>query len=304
MHRQHLIMSTATLGFTLLISSSITLGQDRRPYPPSWNDPFGNLGSAEPGFPEIPETTPPHTEMERMLQKAQADAQPDYVPKAPMGAPATGEATTVSVAQLRHPLTRRGIKLIKKVQSYLRLGQREKAKEQLAEALQEPSAAPYAHAILGAQYLEDGQPAAAVPELENAASVLAIAGVHSNLGFALCLTGHSAHGRQELAEALRLDGDSARARFLMGVALLDQQSEQKAAEYNLKLAQGRVRSAHLALAVCKIRNGDQAAAEKQVRAYLKPGDEGDFGLVWKWVSNAAANPHPASAFGFGEEGSD
>ena len=137
------------------------------------------------------------------------------------------------MAQLRHPLTRKGMKLIKKVESYLKLGQRDKAHEKLVEALQEPSAAPYAHAILGTEYLKDGRPAAAVPELEDAASVLAIAGVHSNLGFALCLTGHLAHGRQELAEALRLDGDSAQARFLMGVALLNEQSEQKAAEYNL-----------------------------------------------------------------------
>src|SRR5581483_7041373 len=116
-----------------------------------------------------------------------------------------------------------------------------------AQALEDPSAAPYAHAILGTEYLKEGQPRAAIPELEHAAGVLPMAGIHSNLGYALCLTGQEKRGEHEFEEALRIDGNSAQARFLMGILLLNQKSRDQEARYNLNLAQDRVHSAHLAL---------------------------------------------------------
>lgn len=172
------------------------------------------------------------------------------------------------------------------------------------EALKEPSAAPYAHAILGTEYLRNGHPAAAVPELEDAAQVLQMSGIHSNLGYALCLTGQGQRGREELREALRLNGDSASARFLMGIALLNEKSQQKQAEYNLNLAKKDVPSARLALAVSHLRDGDKDGAEKQVREFLGPNQDLYFTLVWQWASGAAANSHPARAFGFRDADSD
>src|SRR5690349_15110141 len=199
MYWQRLIVSIAILTFTLFVTRS-TLAQNQMPRQPSLNDPLSDTEWPRIGSRQIPESSSPRTEIERARDLAGADAQPGYVPQPGAAAGTAGNA--VSVEQLRHPLTRKGMKLIKKVESYLKIGQRAKAKEQLAEAMKEPSAAPYAHAILGTEYLRDGKPAAAIPELEDAARVLPIAGVHSNLGYALCLTGHGKRGQQELEEAL------------------------------------------------------------------------------------------------------
>jgi Tfp pilus assembly protein PilF len=202
------------------------------------------------------------------------------------------------VAQLSHPLTGKDRRLLQKIESYFKVGQRAKAKEQLANALKKPATAPYAHAIVGTEYLKEGQPRAAVPELEDAARVLSSAGIHSNLGYALCMTGQPKRGEQELEEALRLDGNSLKARLLMGILLLNQTSREQDAHYNLSLAQKSVRSAHLALAVYHLRRGEKDAAEEQVHEYLGPQRSGDFPMFWQWVSEAAEQAHPAVAFGF------
>ncbi len=309
MYWKHFIVSLVTLTFAFLTNSPTVFAQIQTQNQTA-GVPFGNDSWTVSGVPSVNGPTPddlntPRTEMERARRQAEADVQPSYVPQTTETAAAgTSGQNTVSVTQLRHPLSRKGMRLIKKVESYLKIGQRAKAKEQLAEAMKEPSAAPYAHAILGTEYLRDGKPAAAIPELEDAARVLPIAGVHSNLGYALCLTGHGKRGQQELEEALRLDGDSPQTRFLIGIILLNQKSQAQEAQYNLKMAQDRVRSAHLGLAVCDILKGEMDAAQKQVRQYLGPERENEFFVAWQWVSAAAADPHPAAAFGFRYQDAD
>lgn len=301
MHLRFIVPST-TLAF--LIGAAVSgqaqppnMGQP--PERPQFADPFDMIYQSH-QFPDIQET-PARSEMERAIQQAERAGQSrSYIPRPGQPEP---ESNAVSVAQLKHPLSRKGMKLISKVQSYLKRGERAKAKEQLSEALKEPSAAPYAHAILGTEYLRDGQPAAAVPELETAAQVLPVGGVHSNLGYALCLTGHMNRGLMELTEALQLNGDSPQTRFLIGVVLLNQKTDPKKAEYNLKLAENRVPTAHLALAICDILNGEKDAAEEQVHQYLG-SDQADFPMIWHWAIKAAAIAHPAAAFGFNDHESD
>jgi Tfp pilus assembly protein PilF len=242
--------------------------------------------------------------MEKIMGQMDADPRPPFVPNIVDSAQSSNRPGAVSVAQLRHPLSRKGFELIQTLLSYLNMGQREKAQAELVKALQEPSAAPYAHAILGTEYLMESQVAAAVPELENAAQVLPISSVHSNLGYALCMTGQSKRGQRELEEALRLDGESSKARYLMGVLLLNQKSREQEAQFDLKLAEGHIPEAHLALAVCHLRRGERAAAKQQVEEYLGADRNAEFYSVWVWVSAAAAAAHPAHAFGFPDQGTD
>lgn len=286
----------AALMFVFIVSAPMLCRAQNQDGPRFTNDPFDEIpGIAPPS--EMGTAGRPAYGANQVPSLAPQGAEPDWE---------LGESTsnTVSVAQLKHPLSRKGASLLHKVASYLKHHQKAKANEQLAEALKEPTAAPYAHAILGTEYLKDGQIAEAVPELESAAQVLPISGVHSNLGYALCLMGHINRGRMELNEALRLDGDSPQARFLMGVVLLNQKSEPKKAEYNLKLAQDRVPSARLALAVCHILDGQRDAAEAELHEYLGPNKQKYFAAVWKWATGAAANPRPAAAFGFQDQESN
>jgi tetratricopeptide (TPR) repeat protein len=289
------IVVLVTLTYGLLLTNLPAHAQDwsaqrTAPLDPS-NNPAGTLPDMRPQ-----PGTPPRTEMERAEQQAAAANLP-FVPTPEETARQQSGPATVSIQQLSHPLSGKGERLLAKVESYLRRGQRTKAQEQLAQALKEPSAAPYAHAILGTEYLRDGHALAAIPELENAAYVLPIAGIHSNLGFALCMTGQGKRGKQELQEALRLDGDSPKARFLMGVVLLNERSRAREAQYDLRMAHSKVRSAHLALAVCYVRAGETHAAEQQLREYLGADYDTKILPVWQWAFAAALDTDPAAHFG-------
>jgi Flp pilus assembly protein TadD len=125
---------------------------------------------------------------------------------------------TVSAEQLRHPVSRKGAKMIQRARSYSRAGDHAKAIEELQLALKEPSAAPYAHSILGSEYLRIGQVRAAVGELEDAVRLLPheVAN-HSNLGYALYLVGQKDRGQQEVRLALSLDTKNPQTRFVLGI---------------------------------------------------------------------------------------
>jgi len=297
---KHLPVVSVMFGVALLLTNPMLFAQILPP---------GAGWSAQSGPPDIDDSdTGPgqrlHTVMETEQQQMQSQMNLWFMPEVQeSGAPDAGH-NTVSVRELQHPLSRKGRKLIEKVESYLQIGQNAKAKQELAEAFKEPSAAPYAHAILGTEYLKEGKPAAAIPELEDAARVLSTAGIHSNLGYALCLTGQGNRGAQEFEEALRLDGDTVQARFLLGVLLLNQKSREQEARYELNLAQRRMRSAHLALAVYHVRRGEKDAAEEQVQEYLGQSRAANFPSVWQWVCDAADRPHPAEAFGFKDARAD
>jgi Flp pilus assembly protein TadD len=125
---------------------------------------------------------------------------------------------TVSAEQLRHPVSRKGARLLLQARSYSHAGDHAKAIEELRLALKEPSAVPYAHSILGAEYLLTKRFAAAVEELEEAVRLLPheVAN-HSNLGLALCLAGEKDRGQQEVRLALSLDPRNPQTRFALGI---------------------------------------------------------------------------------------
>ncbi len=306
MYSRRIVLGLISLALGLLPTHFSAFAQpphfDHSPFDARWGTPSDDPWSNPPASidPAAQPDWQPHTEIERIEQRMQKDGVPPFVPDVqPSAQPARGQ-NTVSVQQMQHPLSRKGRKLLQKVQSYFKLGQRAKAKQELAEAVKEPSAAPYAHAILGTEMMQEGHVSAAIPELENAARVLPIAGVHSNLGYALCLTGQPQQGQHELEEALRLDGNSAQARFLMGVLLLNHQSREHESEYDLQMVQDRIRAAHLALAVSQLRRGESEAAEQQLREFLGAKADSLLLPLWNWASAVAKAPHPAVAFGFRE----
>jgi tetratricopeptide (TPR) repeat protein len=129
-------------------------------------------------------------------------------------------AQTVSVDQLRNPLTRKAAAMLRKAQDLSHEGDHEKALAQLRIALREPSAIPYARSIMGVEYLRLRNPAAALSELEEAVRLLPHDAVdHANLAYTLFLLGQKERAQQEVDRALELDPQNSHAQYLKGVML-------------------------------------------------------------------------------------
>jgi tetratricopeptide (TPR) repeat protein len=110
------------------------------------------------------------------------------------------------VEQLQHPVSRKGDGLLRQARNFAAMGDHRKAIAQLQLALKEPSAMPYAHSLLGTEYLRINQVPAAIEALEQAIKLLPRNAInHANLGFALFLSGLAERGEQEVRKALELD---------------------------------------------------------------------------------------------------
>jgi len=120
--------------------------------------------------------------------------------------PQSKVAGPVTVDQLQHPLSTKGLKLIRKADELSQSGHHDKAVVQLQAALKEPSAVPYAHSMLGQEYLKLHQIPAALAELKQAVALLPQnAATRSNLAYALFLSGDLERGELEARQALTLD---------------------------------------------------------------------------------------------------
>jgi Tfp pilus assembly protein PilF len=181
-----------------------------------------------------------------------------------------GPGGLVSAEQLRHPVSKKGMRILDRARKVSQQGKHEEAMAELRKALAEPAAAPYAHSMLGQEYMRMGKLAEALPELEQGVALLPKDAInHSNYGYALCLARQCGRGEQEIRKSLELDPNSLVARFLLGVILLDKGSRDSEALMNLKFAAARnFRSAHGVLAVYYQRTGDKQAARKELAAYL------------------------------------
>ncbi len=137
------------------------------------------------------------------------------MPNAWVHAP-TGPAT-VSSDVLRHPLTSRARRRLEKAVHLADLGKHPAAIEALRETLvKEPSAAPYAHNLLGVEYVESGQFAEARSSFEEAVRLMPHESVnHSNLGFSLAVAGEWNSAEQEAHTAIQLDPANSRAKTLL-----------------------------------------------------------------------------------------
>ena len=128
---------------------------------------------------------------------------------------------TVSVEEARDPLSGKALKMILDAQHDLRSGQHARGMEKLRKALEDPKAQPYAVSMLGVEHLKANQLDAAIPELEEAVRLLpGRAEIHSNLGYALGLTGQAERGLNEARKALQLDPRRPKTRLVLGMLLL------------------------------------------------------------------------------------
>ena len=135
-------------------------------------------------------------------------------------APKPSPAAAISAERLQHPLSSKGAKLIGRAQEYAHAGEHLKAIEELHRALKDRSAIPYAHSILGVEYLKTGQLDEAIGELEQAVQLLPRdAANHSNLAYALLLGQDYDRAEREVRRALELDRSNAPAQRLLGYIL-------------------------------------------------------------------------------------
>jgi tetratricopeptide (TPR) repeat protein len=120
--------------------------------------------------------------------------------------PTTGEPK-VSVDELRHPLHGKARRVIATAWHYALQGEHLRAIATLREGMAKMAAViPYAHALLGVEYLHLGRNAEAVPEFTEAARMFPHdAEVHSNFAVSLCIVGQFEHAEQEARLALYLD---------------------------------------------------------------------------------------------------
>jgi len=206
-------------------------------------------------------------------------------------------AGTVSVDQLRHPLSGKGERLIENGQKFAKAGDHEKAIDEFRQALNEPTSMPYAHSLLGVEYLKTGNPEAAAIQLSESVRLMpGVAANYSNLGCAYILMGKRNAAEHELREAIRLDHISPQPRYLLGLMLLDQ-GAREAAEF-LTFAQKFFNKARLAMAVFHARLGQIEAAEQDVRDYLGPEWTTRGAGVKEWIVAVAAMDRPSYLFGF------
>lgn len=230
----------------------------------------------------------PFDQLERMLA---TNAPSEAVHEEPAG--------TVSIDQLRHPLSAKAERLIQNGLKYAQTGAHEKAIDEFRQALAEPTSIPYARSLLGAECLKTGNLSAATTELSEAVRLMPNeAANHSNLGYAYLLTGKRVAAEEELREAIRLDRNSPQPRYLLGLLLLDQGTPEAAD--NLTFAQKVFKRARLALAIFHIQHGQSADAEEDLRAYLGPewSEKGpEFEI---WASSAAQTGRPSALFGLPE----
>jgi tetratricopeptide (TPR) repeat protein len=232
-----------------------TAGRDRRSHAERPGDLF-------PDAPDDVDGERPHSVFER-LERTTARASRIRPDSEPAGAPGT-----VSVSELRHPLSSAEASLIQQAQQYSAAGKHAKAIQVLKNALQDSASMGYARSLLGIEYLKIGDIYTAIPELKEAVARLPrLAANHSNLGYALCRIGDKTNGEQELRAAIKLDGNVPKAHFLLGILLLDRGTEE--ARNHLLLAQNDVSRARLALAVFYARRGESGAAQEELVRYLQ-----------------------------------
>lgn len=169
-----------------------------------WVQPAPRIENGPPG---LPEDSPQTTETNLLFYGD---------PRGPQPQPVRPQAGTVSVEELQHPLSNKAIKMLRRAENFSAMGRHDKAIEQLYAALKEPSAVPYVHSLLGQEYLKTNQVPVAITELQEAVKLLPHnVADHSNLGYALYLTGDLDSGEREVRKALELDRQNSKTQHVL-----------------------------------------------------------------------------------------
>ena len=126
---------------------------------------------------------------------------------------------TVSADVLRNPLSSKARRRLEKALHLSELGKHPAAIQELRETLvKEPSSAPYAHNLLGVEYVESGQFDDARSSFAEAVRLMPHESVnHSNLGFTLAVAGDWISAEQEARTAIQFDSANTRANTLLEI---------------------------------------------------------------------------------------
>ncbi len=126
--------------------------------------------------------------------------------------------------------------------------------ELLEAALEMPGARPYALGMLGAQYLSFGNVAVATQTLKMAVDALpGHAANHSNLAYALGLSGNLDAAVGHARRAVQLDPERPKSRYVLGWILLNQGQAEESL-HHLKLAAAEIPSAAMLIQALEARN--------------------------------------------------
>jgi tetratricopeptide (TPR) repeat protein len=119
--------------------------------------------------------------------------------------PAAGRV--VSIDLLRHPISEKVRRMLRKALKTINSGNHETAIGQLRETLTKyPESAAYADSLLGIEYLKTDRFKEAVDSLETAVTLLPHDAVnHYNLGLSLACAGDYDRSEQEVRRALEID---------------------------------------------------------------------------------------------------
>lgn len=202
---------------------------------------------------------------------------------------AVGPGGTVSVRELLHPLTAKSKRLFAAAQQAVAKGEYLKAVDILRGALSDAAAEPYARTNIGAAYIRAGQPAAAVPELQEAVRLMPDDAVaRTNFAYALMLTKRIDEAQEQAQQALRLDKNNAKARWVLGSILLARGSRVEEGVEDLRFASREIPKARVMLAQFYERTGRKDDAVRELRAFLLQASDQDRATVERWLSKLAA----------------
>jgi len=131
------------------------------------------------------------------------------------------DPATISKDVLMHPLSAKARRRLVKALHLAKLGEHPAAIKELRETLvQEPSSAPYAHSLLGVEYVQNQQFAEAQNSFAEAVRLMPHESVnHSNLGVTLAVAGDWNSAEQEARKALELDPGNSKAQSLLDLAV-------------------------------------------------------------------------------------
>lgn len=196
---------------------------------------------------------------------------------------------TVSVEELRHPLSRRAEHMLVQVQRDVRKGDHLAAIRKLTDLQDEVSAERVVAGMLGAEYLALGRFGEAAPYLETAARLQPnLPGNHANFGYALYAIGQVERGEAEVRAALLLDANFPQARYLMGVIMVGR-GDPRALEH-LRFAEKLIPAAHMVQALYYAQHDEMDRAKEQMLQYLGPGDAARLPEAQNWLRAALARP--------------
>jgi tetratricopeptide (TPR) repeat protein len=199
-------------------------------------------------------------------------------------------AATVSADALRHPLSASDRRLLEKARASSMAGDHAGAAKQLRAALKKSSAAPFAHGLLGGEYLHLDRYQEAAEELEESLRFMPHwAAIRLQLAYVDWRLGWTQRAEEEIRRVLDLDRKSSEAHLLAAAILLSRDFGEQEALEHLRAA-GPSPAGHMLMAIYDAHRGRKEEEAREVREYLGSERAAEFPNALKWVDDVTARP--------------